>query len=208
MAIDLFLFVVLVIITALGYRNGFIYTFFHTMGWLISLLIGFVFTPLLKKQMVESDLFYSAIQEQVLLRMPGGFDSNSLTSQGIPQSFRKMMENMSTSFTESAASTVTDLMMTVTAFLILIVVTKILLYFIITLFSKKNNPGATGMLDGLLGLAMGFIKGFVVVYVLLAVMIPAVNLASPDHAFSLLTSLDSSLMAKDLYDNNPLLLLF
>ena len=119
-----------------------------------------------------------------------------------------MMEDMATSLTDSAASGVTDFLMTVAAFLILVMASKILLYILIALFSKRNNPGATGIIDGLLGLGVGFIKGFVVVYLVLAIMIPAVNLASPDHAFSLLTSLDSSLMAKDLYDNNPLLLLF
>ncbi len=208
MAIDIFLFILLVVITALGYRNGFIYTLFHTLGWLISLLIGFVFTPMLKKYMIQSDIFYTSIKEQVLLRMPGGLEDHPLTAEGIPQSIRRMMDDMATSLTDSAASGVTDFLMTVAAFLILVMASKILLYILIALFSKRNNPGATGIIDGLLGLGVGFIKGFVVVYLVLAIMIPAVNLASPDHAFSLLTSLDSSLMAKDLYDNNPLLLLF
>lgn len=208
MVIDIFLFTLLVVITALGYRNGFIYTLFHTMGWLISLLVGFVFTPMLKKYMIQSDILYSSIQDQVLLRMPGRLDDHALTAEGIPQSIRRMMEDMTTSLTDGAASAVTDFLMTVAAFLILVLASKIVLYILIALFSKRNNPGATGIIDGLLGLGIGFIKGFVVIYLVLAIMIPAINLASPDHAFSLLTSLDSSLMAKDLYDNNPLLLLF
>jgi len=208
MAIDIFLFILLVVITALGYRNGFIYTLFHTLGWLISLLIGFVFTPMVKTHMIQSDIFYTSIREQVLLRMPGNLEDHPLTAEGIPRSIRRVMEDMTTSLTESAVSVVTDFLMTVAAFLILVAASKFLLYILIALFSKRNNPGATGIIDGLLGLGMGFIKGFVVVYLVLAIMIPAINLASPDHAFSLLTSLDSSLMAKDLYDNNPLLLLF
>jgi uncharacterized membrane protein required for colicin V production len=208
MAIDIFLFILLVVITALGYRNGFIYTLFHTLGWLISLLIGFVFTPMVKTYMIQSDIFYTSIREQVLLRMPGNLEDHPLTAEGIPRSIRRVMEDMTTSLTESAVSVVTDFLMTVAAFLILVAASKFLLYILIALFSKRNNPGATGIIDGLLGLGMGFIKGFVVVYLVLAIMIPAINLASPDHAFSLLTSLDSSLMAKDLYDNNPLLLLF
>lgn len=208
MAIDIFLFILLVVITALGYRNGFIYTLFHTLGWLISLLIGFVFTPMVKTYMIQSDIFYTSIREQVLLRMPGNLEDHPLTAEGIPRSIRRLMEDMTTSLTESAVSVVTDFLMTVAAFLILVAASKFLLYILIALFSKRNNPGATGIIDGLLGLGMGFIKGFVVVYLVLAIMIPAINLASPDHAFSLLTSLDSSLMAKDLYDNNPLLLLF
>ena len=208
MAIDIFLCILLVVITALGYRNGFIYTLFHTLGWLISLLIGFVFTPMVKTYMIQSDIFYTSIREQVLLRMPGNLEDHPLTAEGIPRSIRRVMEDMTTSLTESAVSVVTDFLMTVAAFLILVAASKFLLYILIALFSKRNNPGATGIIDGLLGLGMGFIKGFVVVYLVLAIMIPAINLASPDHAFSLLTSLDSSLMAKDLYDNNPLLLLF
>ena len=104
MAIDIFLFILLVVITALGYRNGFIYTLFHTLGWLISLLIGFVFTPMLKKYMIQSDIFYTSIKEQVLLRMPGGLEDHPLTAEGIPQSIRRMMEDVTTSLTDSAAS--------------------------------------------------------------------------------------------------------
>ncbi len=208
MAIDLVLFLILAFITARGYRNGFIYTLLHTVGWIFSLAVAFFLTPALRQWMIQTDFLYSTIRDQLLLRMPDTLDPHSLIAEGIPKSVRDLLLQVADSVTDSIAMAVTDLLMSVIAFLILVTAAKAVIYLLVALFSKKSTDGPTGTIDGVLGLAFGFVKGMLILYLILALMIPAVNLASPDHAFSLLTSLNSSLLAKDLYDNNLLLLLF
>lgn len=207
MIIDIVLLSILIVIMALGYRYGFIYTFFHVLGWFISLGCGFFFSPGVKAHLIEADYFYTRVYEKVLEKIPGGFSEGSFESNGIPSLVTDFVTGLANSVTENIAQGVTDLIMTMISFLIVVLLVKLVLFFIIAGFSKKNNPGATGIIDGILGLGFGFIKGMIVLYIILAFMIPIINLASPEHTFSLLTSLDSSVIAKDLYNNNPILLL-
>ena len=207
MIIDIILLFILTVITALGFRYGFIYTFFHVTGWLIALLSGFILTPTLKSYLIEGDIFYTSIYNRVLSNLPNGFEIHSIEANGIPNILKNLINEYSLDLSNDISRYITDMLMTIISFLIIVVIIKIIMYLIISLFSKKNNNGSTGIIDGILGLAFGFIKGMVVVYVILAIMIPVVNIASPEHTFTILTNLDSSVIAKDLYDNNPILLL-
>ena len=207
MIIDITLFCILIVIMATSYRNGFISTFMHLMGWIVSLGCGLFFTPQVKAYLIEKDYFYSSIKENLLTKMPAGIPNGSLESQGIPSLVGDFINNITDSVAENIAGGLTELIMIILSFLIVVIAVKFFLYIIIALFSKKNREGATGFIDGMLGLGFGFAKGMIVLYVLLAILIPVINLTSPDTSFAILTSLDSSLMAKDLYNNNPLLLL-
>ena len=75
------------------------------------------------------------------------------------------------------------------------------------MFSKKQNGGFTGLLDGILGLAFGLMRSFLVVFFLLALLVPVSSFLAPDTASALIESLSKSVFTKDLYDNNLLMLI-
>jgi len=168
---------------------------------------GFFFTPRVKEYLISKDFFYTAINDKLLEKMPQGAPPGSLESEGIPSLVGGFVDNVTSTVSANIASSLTELIMVIISFLIVVIVVKLFLYFITIIFSKKNRKGPTGLIDGLLGLAFGFFKGMIVLYIILAVMIPIINLTSPEHTFTILTSLDSSVLAKDLYNNNPLLLI-
>lgn len=207
MIIDIILFSILVVIMAISYRNGFISTFLHLVGWLISLSCGFFFAPRVKEYLISKDFFYTSINEKLLSKMPQGAPPGSFKSEGIPNLVGDFVDNVTDTVSTNIASSLTELIMVIISFLIVVIAVKLFLYFITIIFSKKNRKGPTGLIDGLLGLAFGFFKGMIVLYIILAVMIPVINLTSPENTFAILTSLDSSVLAKDLYNNNPLLLI-
>ena len=207
MIIDLILFSILVVIMAVSYRNGFISTFLHLVGWLISLSCGFFFAPRVKEYLISKDFFYTSINDKLLSKMPQGAPPGSFESEGIPNLVGNFVDNVTDTVSTNIASSLTELIMVIISFLIVVIAVKLFLYFITIIFSKKNRKGPTGLIDGLLGLGFGFFKGMIVLYIILAVMIPVINLTSPENTFAILTSLDSSVLAKDLYNNNPLLLI-
>jgi len=207
MIIDIILFSILVVIMAISYRNGFISTFLHLVGWLISLSCGFFFAPRVKEYLISKDFFYTSINDKLLSKMPQGAPPGSFESEGIPNLVGDFVNNVTDTVSTNIASSLTELIMVIISFLIVVIAVKLFLYFITIIFSKKNRKGPTGLIDGLLGLAFGFFKGMIVLYIILAIMIPVINLTSPENTFAILTSLDSSVLAKDLYNNNPLLLI-
>lgn len=207
MIIDVILFSILVVIMAISYRNGFISTFLHLVGWLISLSCGFFFAPRVKEYLISKDFFYTSIYDNLLSKMPQGAPQGSFESEGIPNLVGGFVNNVTSTVSANIAASLTELIMIIISFLIVAIGVKLFLYFVTIIFSKKNRKGPTGLIDGLLGLTFGFFKGMIVLYIILAVMIPVINLTSPEHSFAILTSLDSSVLAKDLYNNNPLLLI-
>lgn len=168
---------------------------------------GFFFTPSVKAHLISADYFYTSINEKLLNKMPGVISADSFEENGLPLILREFINGVTTTISENMAAAFTDLLMTIISFLMVVILVKLVLNLMIIMISKKNNDGVTGFFDGFLGLVFGFVKGMIILYLILAVMIPVINLASPDHTFALLTSLDSSVIAKDLYNNNPLLLL-
>jgi len=45
MWLDIIVLVILILSMALGYRNGFVYSVFHGLGWLISIIVSFFLFP-------------------------------------------------------------------------------------------------------------------------------------------------------------------
>lgn len=202
MILDIALGVIIVIVAAAGLRSGFVYTFLHTAGWLISLLCGFLLSGRVKAFLVSRESFYSSISENISRRIGESLPANSIQGDGIPRILNQLLNELS----DNLSVSLTDALMSVIAFALVVLAVKFIFYILTMLFSKKGF-GPLGFLDGILGLVFGLLKGFIIVYFLLAVMFPLVSLAGPDFSFSLLTTLDSSVIAKDLYHNNPLLLL-
>ena len=63
-------------------------------------------------------------------------------------------------------------------------------------------------MDWLLGLILGTILGVLYVFVFLALLFPVVGLFMPQQCETVMSWLDSSVVAGDLYNNNLLLILF
>jgi uncharacterized membrane protein required for colicin V production len=205
--IDVVLFSILIVIMAISYRNGFISTFLYLIGWLVSLACGFFFSPQVKEYLISKDYFYTSVHNKILENLPQGAPPGSLESQGIPSIVGDLANKVTGTVSSNIASGLTELIMVILSFLIVVITIKLFLYLITIAFSRKNRNGVASLIDGLLGLVFGFFKGMVVLYIILAILIPVINLVSPESAFAILTSLDSSVLAKDLYDNNPILLL-
>src|SRR5665648_577685 len=164
MIIDVILFSIFVVIMAISYRNGFISTFLHLVGWLISLSCGFFFAPRVKEYLILKDFFYTSINDKLLSNMPQGAPQGSFESEGVPNLVGDFVNNVTSTVSENIASSLTELIMVIISFLIVVLGVKLFLYFITIIFSKKNRKGPTGLIDGLLGLTFGFFKGMIVLY--------------------------------------------
>ena len=81
------------------------------------------------------------------------------------------------------------------------------MWIILRVFSKKYNDGFTGFFDGIFGSIFGLLKGAIFICVLLLVMMPVVNMISPDLTEQFALQMDQSLLVKMIYDNNPVSIL-
>ena len=207
MIFDIIILIVLVLTIVFGFRRGFVYSFIHTLGLIGSLLAAFVFAKPVQRMISEKtmldDNFYNTIFENV---------SDSLNSMLGPTDTLPLIltEKINSAADDTAvmlAQQLTDFAMHIISFFAVFIVIKLLCYIVISIFSRRNNDGFVGFLDGLLGLIAGLIKGLLIVFVFLALLASVMNLISPASAELFMTSLKNSYIAKTLYDANFLMLI-
>lgn len=206
MIFDIIVIVILAAAMVLGFRSGFVYTFIHTVGWILAVLIGFIWSPQARDFIVLHTNIYDSLYDTFFNKFSDSFTLADDTVAHLPKIIVKSIENTETALASSIADTMTGLCITVISFFAIAITVKIILWVVTELLSKKKNEGFTGMVDGLLGLAAGIVRGFLIVFVVLALLVPVSSFVAPETAASISQNLDKSVFAKDLYDNNLIML--
>ncbi len=209
MWVDGILVIILLVTVAYGYRRGFVHTFLHTIGWILSVVLGFVWYPhvltFLKEKTGLYDLTYRKISDLVTARADSATDS---AMSGIPEVIRSLLDKAVTSATDVIASSMSEnlanLLFHIIAFLVVAFAIKIVFFIILSLFSKEKNDGLIGKFDGILGLGAGALKGLILIFILLALLVPITSLSGNTL---LMDQLDNSVLGNYLYNNNIILAL-
>ena len=206
MVLDIAVAVVVVGAMAFGFRNGFAYTFFHTAGWALALVLAFVCSPWVKNALVQNPGVYTPIQQSLLERFSDSLLSRQLAN-ALPDLLQSATQTLVGQTAEYASLLIADLLITIISFLLVVFVAKLVFWLLAGSLSKKRGKGTRGFFDSVLGLSFGFIKGMILVFVLFAVMVPVAGLIDPRYTEFLMEGLRSSYFAGTLYDNNLIILI-
>ncbi len=205
MWMDVVVALIFVISTAVGFRQGFVHTFIHTAGWLLSIVLAFAWYAKVENFMRNKTNFYDTVYNKVAERVAEEGSSAGVSfTQNMPVILQEFIDSIKNSVADAIAMGVSDFLFKVICFLLLVVAIRLVFMLFSSLFSKKNNEGFLGFIDGVFGLLAGAIKGLLIIFLLLALLVPVIGLSSGD---SLAATLGSSRIASILYDNNYLLLL-
>lgn len=207
MIFDVIIGAVVVASMVLGFRTGLIHTFIHTMGWIISLLLAFAFSPKFEVFLLENTNIYSSIEQGLSTRLTEGAAAKAATLENLPNilfdAANEAANNLALSFADSLAHA----LFSIICFLVVIVGIKLFLWLFTSTFSKKNAGGFTGFVDGSLGMAIGFLRGLILAFILLALIMPYMGICSSETYAYIISTLKESSFTGILYDNNLLLLI-
>lgn len=167
-----------------GLRKGFMFTFVHTAGWIMSLILAFIGTPYAKEFITENTNWY----DKFIPAIP------------VPDGVPKIISDITLQVTS-------NFIFTVVVYLVLFLAIKLVLTIFLKFISNAYRGGFIGFFDGFFGLSIGLVRGIILVFFFLTAMIPVAEIFAPDIIPSILANLDSSYAAKTLYDNNYILLL-
>jgi uncharacterized membrane protein required for colicin V production len=207
MWVDGIIVIMLIFAVVQGYRRGFLYTFIHTVGWIIAVVLGFVWYPHVIEFLKEKTGFYDSIHGKIAERIAeNAGNTTDAAMTGIPEVIRDLVEKAINSATDAIANTMSDsltnLVFNILGFLVVAIVIKLILMSLTFLFSKEKNDGFIGGIDGFFGIFAGALKGIILVYILLALMVPITSLSGSSF---LIAQLDGSVLGSYLYDNNLIL---
>lgn len=215
MWMDAVILILILVSVVLGYVQGFTRTFLHTAGWLLALVLGFVWYPavvdVLKDNTDLYDTMYLSAADKLSSVVTSGTTLDSLaegTAGGallqIPAILFQILQSATETVTDALAGNIAELMLKLVALLLIVLAIKLIFWLLTALFSKKENKGLTGWFDGIFGAVLGGLKGIAVVLILLAFLAPAMELSSGDF---LSDSLAQSKLTRRLYNDNVVLLL-
>ena len=206
MLLDIAVGIIVIFAMVQGYRKGFIYTFLHLAGWLLSFVLAFAWSPKIQSLLSEKTTILPWIQEHLTARANLSLGLNDNFYAGIPEILRDSITKTVKSAENAIINSLSDLIFSAACFLLTILLIKLLFWFLTGLLSKKHRGGVTGFFDGVLGMVSGFVKGVMFVFVLFLLLTPFLSLGNPELAEKFSDLLAHSYLAGSLYDNNLLLL--
>ena len=183
MIVDILIIALILLCSFLGFRKGFAYTFIHTAGWIMSIMLAFMLTDRFKEVIAAS-----TIGKNYIPQYP--------TSEMMPE----MLQGTFFGFTR-------EIVLSLVTFLILFLAIKIIMSLLLFIYTRSIGGGFTGFIDGTLGLALGMLKGILLVYICLLCVVPATETFMPHMINQVDSALAASQLAEDLYNNNPFIFL-
>lgn len=205
MWMDIVIAIIFVFSTAIGYRTGFVRSFFHAAGWLLSIVLAFVWFPQIELFLREKTDYYESIHKTILDKLTASSaETTDPITEGLPTVLQNVIESAEDAMTSALADGFAGFLFNVISFLLVVLAVRLVFLLLASLLGKKHQDGVIGFVDGVLGLASGALKGILLIFFLLALLVPVITLSGGDF---LTESLTASKIAGPLYDNNLILLI-
>ena len=207
MFFDVLILIIVVVCAVFGFRNGFIISLSRVGGWIGALLVAFVYRDQFSDWLLENTNLYDQTQvrvENVCMTFVENYTDSGDPSAGFG-GFGATLSKVGEQLAVAAADQITDHLWTVIVFGIIVFGIKIILFVITLLLSKRFHGGMIGGIDGVAGLLFGLFQAIVCILVVFALILPMSYTVSAKTHEDIKRSMDESIVAKLIYENNPIL---
>ncbi|MDR3242536.1 MAG: CvpA family protein [Clostridiales Family XIII bacterium] len=204
---DVLIGLIVVLSMGLGYRDGFVFTLLRAIGWVVSFAAALFLHPDLTQFIKERTSVYKNMYETLLSRFSEK-TADIVTNNDMPEAISKGMEWAVNGLQLTISESLSTVSINIISFILLILAVKTVFFLITAIFSKRSSHGVMKGMDGFLGLIAGGVKGLALVCVVFAFMMPLSLLISPALNEFLSNTLFSSTFAGDIYNHNPILLVW
>jgi uncharacterized membrane protein required for colicin V production len=205
MQLDIILLIIIAIFVIFGFKNGFVYTLFRVLGWLVAIAVAYFTRDQVREFLMDHTPVYDwyhghiyNILSQFVGRYTGGVSSN------LPNALGGALDSFGGKVAEEAANSIASSSFAVLSFIAAVLVVKLILFLFTLLFSRKYHGGFIGGIDALGGIFVGFIQGVFIVFIILLLITPVSFAIGPGAFDAVSKTLDHSFFSNTLYQNNPL----
>lgn len=208
MVMDIAVLAVLVLTIFFSMRKGFALTVAGFFKGFVSLTIAWFFCDDLALWLMSSTSVGTGAVKRISEGLSAKWESSDIY-MALPDLFKQSGGDAAAdSLITNGSAKIASLLLTILCFTAIVFVLRVVLGLAGRASSHKYNGGFAGIMDWLLGLILGTILGVLYVFVFLALLFPVVGLFMPQQCETVMSWLDSSVVAGDLYNNNLLLILF
>lgn len=202
--LDLMIVCILIISTIIGYKRGLINVVFNLCAFLVALILTFILYKPVTNFLVENteidDKIESVIIENGIISVED--NSDNVATNYINQYLPDGVTDITDDIIEETATVVAQKIVGIIAFLILLIVIRLLLIFVRGLVNGIASFPIIKQFNELGGLIYGIFIGFVWIFIILAVLFFVVSI---NNNGIIQDAVNSSFIAKFLYENNIIL---
>ena len=202
--LDLMILAILIISTIIGYKRGLINVVFNLCAFLVALILTFILYKPVANFLVENteidDKIESVIIENGIISVED--NSDNVATNYINQYLPDGVTDITDDIIEETATVVAQKIVGIIAFLILLIVIRLLLIFVRGLVNGIASLPIIKQFNELGGLIYGIFIGFVWIFIILAVLFFVVSI---NNNGIIQDAVNSSFIAKFLYENNIIL---
>lgn len=204
MILDGIIILIILLACIIGHKCGLAAGLSRLGSWLVAVALAFTFSRPLKTYLCDNTMFDEGFYAKFVAKLSG--DSKADSMDALPGLFQDQITDAKLRFVNATATQLTDIVMAIFAFLIILIGVKLLALAFAFIFSKKHNKGVIGFADGVLGTFMGFLIGVIIVITLMAFAVPFALTSSDQFATLFETASQGSYIAKYFYDYNLILI--
>lgn len=208
MVLDIIILFIFVLSVVKASKTGFTKTVINFMQGGVSLICAIFFRAKLANFLWDDTFLGTWIQERISDTV-----SKKITESGIytmlPGILKPTGQNLSTQIISEESKNIGFMLISILSFFIIYFILR-LVFTIILNFAKRNKKkgNVISLFDKLLGGVIGIIIGVFSVFIFLALLPTITGIFMPAKVDYISQLLSDSLVAKDLYDNNLVLLFF
>lgn len=197
---DIFLIAMLLVSGIHGAKNGFACTMRYFLLWFVCLTAGIFGCQTVKSLLLEHTGIGDYIRDVLQLHA-----ETPVFPEVLPDSCADWFEGFSGTWSDELTASLGDRILTLIAFLLIVLAVRLIFALYVRLFSKKYHEGLTGFTDGMLGLVFGLARGIFFILLTFIVLVPVISLLSPDTGLLIGEAMEDSILASVFYNNNILL---
>lgn len=203
---DFIIVLILALSAVLGARKGFAMTLASFMQWFVCIIAGLLLCNKTKAFLIDDTTLDNAINRMVLSHIETTIEE-SVPYKAMPDLFSSWINQGAEDFAYGTSASITNVVMTIIAFLTVVLAIKVIGFLAVYLFSRKYNEGVTGFFDGLMGFMFGLVRGVLLVLLFFTVLVPVLGVIWPDISETIIELMDGTRLAGILYDDNMILVL-
>ncbi len=194
--------VVIIIVLSMvdGLRRGFIVTATDTFGWIIALVLAFIWYPAVAFFVKTNTDLYTSVLDKVNFKLSvSGSGTLDDILKGLPATVSSAIRSAADQASANLGATVADTIFNIICFLVVVFALRLVLVLFASLISKSNKDNIIGGLDRLAGLFAGILKGIIVIYFFLAISTAVIGISNGNF---LKSSLEKAPLTKYMYEHN------
>ncbi|MGN0708688.1 MAG: hypothetical protein ACI4LM_00435 [Anaerovoracaceae bacterium] len=193
-----------IILTAVRYgKKGFAASVIRALSWIATIILGFMFSGTLAGYISKK----TAVDDHISSFLIDNF-SNELKNSSLAKDAGGRSGAAADALASSAASGLTDIFMTIIAFILIVIAVSVAAYLISTFFDAGRQNGVISRIDTAGGAAAGVIIGCIYVLIILGLLYACRDILPDGFSSWLNKSFAESYFCGSMYSDNPLVTLF